>query len=142
MHFFKIPSKDFFQTLDLRCPVSTLKKLLKSFCLDIFSFQDITEDRCVELMVTSCIKKSKIFWVLRRVRIESLSSLDFQNWYFWLWCLSEPPQNFLFWNPRLLFHLFVRSRSGSSFAVEILDKGLRKGLNIESLLHLSSWRCF
>ena len=45
-HFFKIPSKDFFQTLDLRCPLSTLKKLLKSFCLDIFSFHDITKDRC------------------------------------------------------------------------------------------------
>ena len=60
-HFFKNPSKDFFETLDLSCPLSTLKKLLASFCLDIFSFQDITEDRCdVKATFISIFNDSKI----------------------------------------------------------------------------------
>ena len=46
LHFFKNLSPKFFQTLDLSCPLSTLKKLVKSFSMDIFSFQDITKDRC------------------------------------------------------------------------------------------------
>ena len=54
----------FFQTLELRCPFSTYKKLVKSFPRHTFSFQDITQVRCevyvpIQLsIVTHCLTTS------------------------------------------------------------------------------------
>ena len=46
MHFFKNGWRDFFKILDLSCPLSHSKELIKSFPRNIFSFQDISEGRC------------------------------------------------------------------------------------------------
>ena len=44
--FLKKGSPKKFETQDLKWSLSTCKKLLKHFFLDIFLFQDISEDRC------------------------------------------------------------------------------------------------
>ena len=44
--FLKKGSPKKFKTQDLKWSLSTCKKLLKHFFLDIFLFQDISEDRC------------------------------------------------------------------------------------------------
>ena len=44
--FLKKGSPKKFKTQDLKWSLSTCKKLLKHFLLDIFSFQGISEDRC------------------------------------------------------------------------------------------------
>ena len=47
LDFLKKGSPKKFETQDFKRSLSTSKKLLKHFFLDIFLFQDISEDRCV-----------------------------------------------------------------------------------------------
>ena len=49
--FLKKGSPKKFKTQDLKWSLSTCKKLQKHFFWDIFLFQDISEDRCVQSMV-------------------------------------------------------------------------------------------
>ena len=55
-----LPKK--FKTQDLKWSHSTCKKLLKHFFLDIFLFQDISEDRCE--LSTKCTKVKSFCFII------------------------------------------------------------------------------
>ena len=90
-------------------------------------------------MVTFGIKWKKEIWVKRnqQVRILTLLVLDFQNLCFWFWCLLGTPQNFLFGNARSLLPCFIKSRCGTSYPVEILEKDQRKGCKFWKSYHIN-----
>ena len=73
----------------------------------------------------------------QQVRILTLLVLDFQNLCFWFWCLLGTPQNFLFGNARLLLPSFIKSRCGTSYPVEILEKDQRKGCKFWKSYHVN-----
>ena len=73
----------------------------------------------------------------QQVRILTLLVLDFQNLCFWFWCLLGTPQNFLFGNARLLLPSFIKSRCGTSYPVEILEKDQRKGCKFWKSYHMN-----
>ena len=72
----------------------------------------------------------------QQVRVLTLLVLDFQNLCFWLWYFSGTPQNFLFGNARSLLSSFIKSRCGTSYPVEILEKDQRKGCKFWKSYHI------
>ena len=99
LHFFKNLSNDFFWTVDLSCPLITSKKLLKSFSMHIFYFQDITKDRCDGVQngfFFTINGKAKLFkakiWLIIQIRLFNVdfkllhNNEDLASSKKWIWC--------------------------------------------------------